>query len=121
VQAVSERSGLVTREHFLGEHELLGHPQHKLRGREPLRRLGGAAIQDPHDDVATKMDVDTEFDRLGLGWCVAGLGLRLGLLCGALGFVISHWGSDVLGFPAPDHPCYLLRRLVVSGLPFMFC
>ena len=51
--------------------------------------------------------INPEFDRPGLGMRGAGVGLRFGRLCGALGFVSSHWVPGVLGSPAPDHPCYL--------------
>jgi hypothetical protein len=45
----------------------------------------------------------------------AGVALRFGRLCGALGFVSYHWVSGVLGFPAPDHPCYLFVHEVAPN------
>ena len=52
VQAVAKGTGLVTREHLLGQGDLLGHPQQKLRRPEALWWLGRAAVQDPHHHVA---------------------------------------------------------------------
>jgi len=52
VQAVTKGAGLVAGEYFIGQRDLLGHPQHELRRFEPLWRLWRAAINDAHRHVA---------------------------------------------------------------------
>ena len=84
MQVVAKRTGLVAREHFLGQADLLGHPEQELRRPESLRRLGRTAVEDPHDHVAIQMNIYSEFDVLGLNGvfsfrCGLPAGLCLGL------------------------------------------
>ena len=104
MQRVAKRARFVAREHLRGQRELLGHPQHKRSGREPLWWLRRAAVEDSLDHIAVQMHVDSQFERLGLGCRRVAGRLRFGWGFVALGFVVIQRGSGVLGFPAPDHP-----------------
>ena len=107
MQRVAKRARFVAREDLFCQRELLRYPQHKLNGLEPLRWLRRAPIDDPHDHIAVQMHVDSRFDRLGLAFRRIAVRLRFGFAFVALGSVVIHRGSGILGFPAPDHPCYL--------------
>ncbi len=66
MQAVAKRTGLVAREHFLSQPDLLGHPEQELPRPESLRRLRRSAIDNPHHHVAAQMNIYSEFDVRGL-------------------------------------------------------
>jgi hypothetical protein len=75
VQAVTKGAGLVAREHFISQRDLLGDPQQELRRPEPLRRLRRAAIDEADDHVTIQMHINAKLNRLGFerGWLSVGL------------------------------------------------
>lgn len=96
MQAVAEGAGLVASEHFLRSASCLAGPPQELGRLEPLRRLRGAAIDDPHDDVGIQRHTDAELNRFGFDRLLSARGsLFSGLCFGNLFLSVLFIGAQV--------------------------
>ena len=81
VEGVTKGTGLIAGVDLFGQGQLFGAPEQELLGREPLRRLRGGSVDDAHDHEQVGVNIQTQFDGLGLvsRHRCRGIGLRWGL------------------------------------------
>ena len=66
MQAVTKRTRLIATVDLFGQGQLGSDPGQEFGGREFLRRLGRAVVQNPHDNDALGVNVQAQFEGLGL-------------------------------------------------------
>jgi hypothetical protein len=105
MQAVSQRTGFVTTINLLGSRRLFFGPKQELYRSEFLGWLWRGIVDLPNHPIALGMDIDAQFDALGIGgvlcFSVGGVGIGIGFC-----FHITSLGVAQFRSPANTHAIY---------------